>query len=86
MGPYWWAYWTVYNPDKARFDKFIWGWRWTEEDLRKDILQVYQGNFKTIQLETRDENKARGIINALLAQEQGSLEIAMERFRHRIGR
>lgn len=80
---YWWAYWVRVNPETNRMEKFIRGPSESQIEINNAVQMMWTGRYETIELPTKDINKARAIINDKFATLEGNLDIAMRRFRHR---
>lgn len=69
---FWFAYWLM--PDPHHPDKVIKCIRGPKEDLpalNDEVSRIWQGHFEVVQLNTRDPDKAKGIIADKLASTEG---------------
>ena len=85
---YLWAYWLG-DPDKqGRPQKWLRGWKSNtpegRAELHEEVRRVWQGNIEVAELQTRDRNYARSILDDKMSQMAGDLTIAQRRYRHQI--
>ena len=77
---YWYAWWLMPNPkDATQILKCIRGPKDDLPSLNDEVRRVWSGHFDVEELETRDPQRAKGILSDKIAQKEGSLNNALGR-------
>jgi len=78
---YFYAWWTMWDEKKGRLVNCIRGPKDSRESMIDEVARIYNGTVNYEELDTRDLNKAKGMLRDKIAMSSHDALKAMERFR-----